>query len=65
MNWGSAREHQRSSAIIPAEMKKRGKCPAKGCQNRCTHFGRANGMALTAGCRFHVAMWVRDGRMPR
>src|SRR5258708_32025010 len=65
MTWGSARKHQRTSQIIPKEMKKRGKCSMRGCNNRCTHFGRANGVALTAGCQFHMAMWVRDGRLPR
>lgn len=65
MTWGSAREHQRSAEIIPAEMKKRGTCPVRRCNNRITHFGKANGVVLASGCQFHMAMWVRDGRLPR
>jgi hypothetical protein len=65
MTWGSAREHQRSAEIIPAEMKKRGKCSVRNCKNRCTHFGKANEVVLAAGCHFHMAMWVRDGGLPR
>lgn len=65
MTWGSVNHHPRSSEPIPKDKKKRSKCSGRGCDNRVTHFGCANGIALNAGCEFHVAMWVRDGRFPR
>lgn len=37
--------------------RKRPKC---GCGARATHQGFANGVALTRGCEFHMAAWVRN-----
>lgn len=56
---GSATEHQRYSKR--ANDKSRRRCPwcPKGHRKRATHVGMANGLALTSGCEWHVAMWVR------
>ena len=56
--FGSAREHQRYAK--PIDSRKR--CPwcPTGQRKRVTHTGMANGVALTSGCEWHVAVWVRD-----
>lgn len=60
--WGtraSAIEHQR----YKVEVKTRRRCWC-GCKQRATHYGAANGIALTAPlCELAVRRWVRDGRV--
>ena len=34
-----------------------------GCKNKITHLGMANGICLTSGCEFSVALWVRTGKI--
>lgn len=55
--WASADEHVRYSVRCP---RLRRRCRlGDGCPNRATHLGMANGVALAAGCQFHVAQWAR------
>lgn len=60
--WGSATEHQRYMVKRQSRRTGRRKCRLSlGCDNPCTHAGYANGVCLTIGCEFHIAMWVRTG----
>lgn len=34
-----------------------------GCKNKATDIGMANGLGLTSGCEFSVALWVRTGKI--
>lgn len=57
--YGSASEHKRyiEKYRLPAR-KRRCSC---GCEQKPTHLGMANGVALIAGCELSVRRWVRDG----
>lgn len=48
----------RTSAPIPADVRKRTVCTC--CGQRATHFGLGDGMVLTSGCGWYVRQWVRD-----
>lgn len=56
--WGSATHHQRYEEKI--EPKSRKKCYC-GCNQKMTHRGMANGVALTWGCHLSVKRWVKNG----
>lgn len=58
-DWGHAELHKRSAHTVVGRRGRR-KCGC-GCGKRCTHTGRANGVAMTSGCEFSVRVWVRDG----
>lgn len=54
--WGSATEHKRyAMSCEPTQRKCR---LGEKCGNRVTHVGKANGVALTSGCQFHVFQWA-------
>jgi len=57
---GSAADHQRYAKPVRSQSRQR--CPwcPKEQRPRATHLGMANGVALTSGCEWHVAMWVRE-----
>jgi hypothetical protein len=57
---GSSTDHLRYAVWIADGRRRRARCPlGNDCPNRRTHYGSANGVALTSGCEFHVARWVR------
>ncbi len=58
--WGvvaSAATHRRYAVQAPD---RRRKCSC-GCGGRLTHYGHANGLALTGGCELRVRRWVKEG----
>ena len=59
--WSSAADHARYSEPIPKEYWRRRRNCSCGCKKRATHNGMANGIALTDGCEFRVARWVKSG----
>lgn len=44
----------------PIDGASRRRCPC-GCQQRATHNGMANGVALMHGCELRVRRWVKYG----
>lgn len=62
--WGEVASAAMSRYPEPTPSTTRRRCPWCAEPRRCTHAGMANGLALMAGCEFHVAMWVRNGVMP-
>jgi hypothetical protein len=64
-DWGEIASAEMTRYSTPKPDRRRGPriCPWA-CSNKATHYGMANGMALTAGCEFHIAGWVRDGNWP-
>lgn len=57
--WGSALEHTRTWKVREGRRGRR-ICKVNGCQNKCTHVGLANGVALMSGCEWHVRRWCKD-----
>ncbi len=57
--WAHADLHRRTIAPIVGRKGRRRCCC--GCGKMSTHTGRANGIAMTAGCEWFVRIWVRDG----
>lgn len=51
---GSALAHQRYA--MPVSRRSRRRCPC--CDQRATHVGCANGLALMSGCELAVRRWV-------
>lgn len=58
--WGriGSVDHVRYAEPVPSTSRRRCYC---GCKRRATHYGMANGMALTTACELTVRRWVRDG----
>lgn len=56
--WGSALKHTRTWMLD--KKRRRRACGICGCQNKSTHLGLANGIALMGGCEWHVKRWCRD-----
>jgi len=48
-------------AIVEAPKSSRRRC-ACGCEQRATHTGLGDGVALMGGCEMYVRRWVRYGR---
>ncbi len=55
--WGQVGAATMTRYSKPARPRSRRRCPW--CHRRATHVGMANGVALTSGCEWHVAVWVR------
>jgi hypothetical protein len=55
--WGQVGAATMPRYSKPASSSSRRRCPW--CRRRATHVGMANGVALTSGCEWHVAVWVR------
>jgi hypothetical protein len=59
--WGSATHHKRTMVALPPRRGGHHFCPwCPKETNRVTHSGRANGVALMAGCEWHVRQWVKN-----
>lgn len=54
--WGST-EHLRYVQPAPSTSRRRCSC---GCQQRATHVGCANGVALSMGCELSMHRWVKQ-----
>lgn len=58
--WGEMGDAYLTRYLV-AKPRMRRKCrQGEDCPNRATHLGMANGVALMAGCEFHVRLWVRN-----
>lgn len=65
--YADAERHARSSVKKEDRRRGRRRCPypvpgGGHCPNPSTHYGMANGLALTEGCEWHVRRWVNDWR---
>jgi hypothetical protein len=58
--WGSAQEHQRYTVKARPTSRRRCYC---GCDQRATHVGMANGMALTRACELGIRRWMKTGNV--
>lgn len=56
--YGNAIIHNRTMSELSKKSRRKCRC---GCNNRATHIGMANYIALTLGCEFYIRLWVRDG----
>lgn len=58
--WGTVGDGMnRHSRPVADGRRARRKCPW--CDNRATHLGMSNGVALIQACQLHTARWVRTG----
>ena len=62
MRWGSAEHHE--TYIEKAKPTSRARCRC-GCNQRATHVGKANGIALKIGCELSVRRWIRNTNRDR
>lgn len=65
--WGEVCSAEHGRYSVPKVDRRRGFRWCSWCERaghdrmRNTHTGMANGGALTSGCEWHMARWVRDG----
>ena len=59
--WGSASDHQLYVERVLPSSRRRCLC---GCENRATHLGMANGVALISGCEMAVQRWLKENSRP-
>lgn len=61
--WGqvaSSVEHVRYAQPVRPTSRRRCHC---GCNQRATHMGMANGMALTRACELGIQRWIKTGHV--
>jgi hypothetical protein len=55
---GDVRRHVRYAEPVTPTSRRRCRC---GCNRRATHYGMANGVAMTVACELAIRRWVRSG----